>query len=73
MTKPTLCLECRWILPFVICEGNGTFYCTCPEAPFTEWVYGRKECAKINRGMCPYFQAREVPAPITTIPPRENN
>jgi hypothetical protein len=73
MDNPTLCLGCRWILPFVIHEGIGTFFCTNADAPFTEFVYGRKECQKINRGKCAYFQAREVPIPASGLPPAMNN
>lgn len=73
MNKPTLCLECRFTFPMVFLTGIGDFYCACSEAPLTDFIYGRKKCSEINRGKCPYFQAREVPAPLTDVPPGMNN
>lgn len=71
--KPVLCIECRWIIPFVFVEGTGAYLCQSPESPFTEFIFGRKECSKINRGMCAYFQAREVAPPLPIVPPGMNN
>lgn len=51
----TICVKCRFYDWY---EGSGQ--CTSDDAPYTDFVEGKKECARINtEGKCPYYSAKE--------------
>lgn len=57
----TICINCRFFsrgypntfgyIPDDNCEG--------PDAPYSDFVTGRKDPQKINNGNCPYYQTEE--------------
>ena len=52
LTMTTLCSNCG------LFEHNR--YCGSPDAPYTEFVYGRKDSDAINTsGRCPYYEEKK--------------
>ena len=40
-------------------DSTPTGHCLNPDAPVSDWVYGFKFCAAINKGQCAFFRVRD--------------